>query len=370
MTDANFSAWKPLSPLRYSLETPHHGYHWHGQRRFFEGWYYRLTLPEQTIAFMYSIQDPAGGSPPSGSAVQILGPDEQYFCRTFSEVGAFWADADGLSHGCSRHDQSQLHSTNFKQCPEGYCATAQVQQGFLRDPGTGKEIRWYYTIEPIYGWGNPKGSQQATAGWLSYLPIFEPGWQVLMAHGLATGWLEAGGSHYQLDRVPFYAEKNWGGAFPSKWFWLQCNAFGTDSDLTVTSGGGLRRMLGQVESVGMVGIHWRGQFYEFVPWNSRVNWAVSPWGRWKVWAENGKFSVELVGSTTEAGVMVRVPTATGLEFRCRDTTRGKLALRLWHGNGDSRQLLLHAVSDQAGLEVGGEPWDAIWRQNDAVWLRH
>ncbi len=324
---------------------------------------------------MYSIQDPAGGSPQSGSAVQILGPDEQYFCRTFADVGAFWADADGLSHGCSRRQsqpnqsqpnqsqQTQSAPTHSEAHAEGYSATAQVHQGFLRDPGTGQVFRWYYTIEPIYGWGNPQNSQQATAGWLSYLPVFEPGWQILMAHGLATGWLEMGGKDYQLDRVPFYAEKNWGGAFPSKWFWLQCNAFGTESDLTVTSGGGLRQMLGQVESVGMVGVHWQGQFYEFVPWNSRVSWAVSPWGSWKIGAENGEFSVELVGSTTEAGVLVRVPTATGLEFCCRDTTRGKLSLKLWQGSGDSRQLLLHAVSHQAGLEVGGEPWDAIWHQH-------
>ena len=44
-----------------NLQTPHSGYHWDGTpQRFFEGWYYRVTLPElgQTIAFMYSIDDP------------------------------------------------------------------------------------------------------------------------------------------------------------------------------------------------------------------------------------------------------------------------------------------------------------------------
>jgi len=27
-----------------------------------------------------------------------------------------------------------------------------------------------------------------------FLPIFEPGWQILMAHGLATGWIEWNGN--------------------------------------------------------------------------------------------------------------------------------------------------------------------------------
>ena len=51
--------------------TPHSGYHWDGSdRRFFEGWYFRITLPKhrQTFAFMYSIEDPIGGQPTAGGA--------------------------------------------------------------------------------------------------------------------------------------------------------------------------------------------------------------------------------------------------------------------------------------------------------------
>ncbi|MDB9354927.1 tocopherol cyclase family protein, partial [Nodularia spumigena CS-587/03] len=47
----------PLNLLQ-STQTPHSGYHWDGSSRsFFEGWYYRVTLPHcgQTFAFMYSI---------------------------------------------------------------------------------------------------------------------------------------------------------------------------------------------------------------------------------------------------------------------------------------------------------------------------
>lgn len=356
------------------LETPHSGYHWRGQQPFFEGWYYRITLPQQgqTIAFMYSIQDPAGGTNASGSVVQILGPNEQYFCRTFADVRQFWADRDQLSHGCSRGRQSQNGDPNppeltqdFIGSTEGYRATAKVHEGHMRDPRSGQWLRWHYTLDPVYGWGKPTQPQQSTAGWLSQLQIFEPGWQVLMAHGWATGWVEVGDQRYAFERAPAYAEKNWGGAFPQKWFWIQCNAFANHPDLTVTSGGGIRRVLGWEESVGMVGIHYQGQFYEFVPWNGRVSWQVSPWGNWRVWAERQGpgpeyYRVELMGQVAEAGVQVRVPTAAGLQFLCRDTTRGQLQVKLWCGDegrgGRSQQLILEASSQQAGLEVGGEPW--------------
>jgi hypothetical protein len=55
------SAYNPRGP---PFETPHKGYHYTGQRgRFFEGWYWRVTLPGDAVSFalIYSIEDPQGG---------------------------------------------------------------------------------------------------------------------------------------------------------------------------------------------------------------------------------------------------------------------------------------------------------------------
>jgi hypothetical protein len=49
--------------------------------------------------------------------------------------------------------------------------------------------------------------------------------QVLMAEGRATGSLLWGDQRYEFSNAPAYAEKNWGGGFPSKWIWVQCNTF-------------------------------------------------------------------------------------------------------------------------------------------------
>lgn len=340
--------------------TPHSGYHWDGKRHpFFEGWYYRLTLPphqgNQTIAFMYSLQDPARPTSTSGGTVQILGPDEQYFCRSLPEVSRFWAWKHKLGHGHSRTGPID----------EYYRVTATLHKGQFWHPSSARTVHWHYTIDPVYGWGPPH-HPQSTAGWLSQFQIFEPGWQILMAHGWATGWFEwrdlAGHSirRFEFERVPAYAEKNWGGAFPQKWFWAQCNAFEQTPDLTLTSGGGIRQVLGRKESVGMVGIHHRGKFYEFAPWNSQISWQVS-WGSWRVWAEQSNYTVELIGQTNAIGTNVRVPTATGMEFLCRDTTQGKLSLNLWKKQGQSLQQLLSAQSQQAGLEIGGEDWNQVWQ---------
>lgn len=355
-----------------NLQTPHSGYHWDGSpRRFFEGWYYRVTLPEhqQTIAFMYSIEDPIGGNPHSGGAAQILGPNDDYLCRTFPEVDRFWAwpDALGLGHwGVTElppdHPAQYLDPIAFTtKVQQGYQATATWHQGNLHDPGTGKTARWEYRIQPVYGWGDPTRSQQSTAGWFSQFQVFEPGWQILMAHGLATGWIEWNGQRYSFTDAPAYGEKNWGGAFPKKWFWLNCNAFEDEPDLALTAGGGYRDVLWWTESAAMIGIHHQGKFYEFVPWNAYVEWEVHPWGYWRMTARNDRYEVELTGTTTRPGTPLRAPTVNGLAFCCRDTMNGEVQLELRERSAGRSRSILVAHSSLCGLEVGGEPWQSVWQ---------
>jgi tocopherol cyclase len=348
------------------LQTPHSGYHWDGSSdRYFEGWYYRVTLPDvgQSFAFMYSIDDPIGGKPHSGGAAQVLGAGDRYLCRTFPDVKKFWAAKDSLQlgHWGKTHlkiSPQLLHPTTFaREIQEGYQATATLNQGFIQDRGAQSSCRWCYEIKPIYGWGVPQKLQQATAGLLSYLPIFEPGWQITMAHGLATGWIEWNGDRYEFSNAPAYSEKNWGRSFPQKWFWINCNSFDGEPDLALTAGGGRRQVLWWMESVGLICLHYKGKFYEFVPWNSQVSWQIQPWGNWEMQARNDDFKVRLRGTSDRPGIYVRVPTAEGLSFRCRDTTNGRLTLELSEINGKT---LLKAESFLGGLEIGGSPWDRAW----------
>lgn len=349
------------------LQTPHSGYHWDGShRRFFEGWYYRVTLPEcgQTFAFMYSIEDPIGGQPHSGGSAQILGPEDTYLCRTFPEVKQFWAWPErlGLGHWGKTDLQQQpgfLPPGQFhSHVQQGYQGTATLHMGSLYDPGTEQTARWEYTLEPVYGWGNSNSPQQSTAGWLSRWQIFEPGWQILMAHGLATGWIEWKGERYELTQAPAYAEKNWGGAFPQKWFWLNCNCFEAEPDLALTAGGGRRGVLWWMESVAMIGLHYQGKFYEFVPWNAKVEWNIAPWGSWQMQAQNSEYGIELIATTNREGTRLRAPTQQGLIYCCRDTMHGELTLRLRDRTG---MVILEARSSLCGLETGGGPWEGSWQ---------
>lgn len=42
---------------------------------------------------------------------------------------------------------------------------------------------------------------------------------------------------------------------------------------------GILNLPGVKEDVGLIGVHFNGQFVELVPWNGSVSWDVAPWGR-------------------------------------------------------------------------------------------
>ena len=181
-----------------------------------------------------------------------------------------------------------------------------------------------------------------------------------MAHGLARGYIDWNGKKYQFIDVPAYSEKNWGHSFPSKWFWINCNSFEQESDLTLTAAGGIRQVLNWQESVGVIGLHYKGKCYQFTRENSHLSWQIKPWRSWIMQGQNNDFVVKIEGKTKALGTYVRVPTADGLQFLCRDTVQGKLSLELANNEG---KILLKANSCLGGLEIGGSPWDHDWIYN-------
>ncbi|KAM7493307.1 hypothetical protein LguiB_027916 [Lonicera macranthoides] len=397
------------TPRNRDLRTPHSGYHFDGStRKFFEGWYFKVSIPEkrQSFCFMYSVENPAFTKKPSGFELlqhgdrstgvgaQILGPDDKYICQYTEESHNFWGSKCTLTLGHETDARHELMLGNTfvshkgkrppnKEVPpqsandyknrgefdqtvlEGFQVTPLWHQGSITDDGRTdyveivKTARWKYSTRPIYGWGNVGSKQKATAGWLAAFPVFEPHWQICMAGGLSTGihlissfsillsiyyyvlsekstfgWIEWDGERYEFQDAPSYSEKNWGGAFPRKWFWVQCNVFeGASGEVALTAAGGRRQLPGPseiFENAAMERI-----FYEFVPWNGVVNWEVSQWGYWCMSAENKSHKVELVATTKDPGATLRAPTTeAGLSPACRDTCFGDLRLQLWERRYD------------------------------------
>ncbi|XP_010049096.2 tocopherol cyclase, chloroplastic [Eucalyptus grandis] len=386
----------PTPPNRES-RTPHSGYHFdRSSRKFFEGWYFKVSIPEsrQSFCFMYSVENPAFpkklsalevaqyGPRYTGVGAQILGADDKYICQFSEESANFWGSRHELVLGNTFMAEKDAKPPNKevppqefnKRVAEGFQVSPLWHQGFIRDDGrsdyveTVKTARWEYSTRPVYGWGNVGSQQKSTAGWLAAFPVFEPHWQICMAGGLSTGWIEWEGERFEFQDAPSYSEKNWGGAFPRKWFWVQCNVFeGAKGEVALTAAGGLRQLPGLTETfenAALIGVHYDGIFYEFVPWNGVVSWEVAPWGSWYMEADNETHKVVVEATIKDRGTTLRAPTVeAGLAPACNDTCFGDLKLQIWERryDGSKGKLILDVTSNMAAVEIGGGPWFSTWK---------
>jgi hypothetical protein len=263
----NLSMGKAKEPIRSSL-TRHN-------RRFTEGWYYRLTLPEhnESFVFIFSIED-AGRyvdgkkSPLTLACMQMLGPGDTYLVQSDEDDAKFWGWKHAQALGCTfEWKNAYLEETGQEEDFRNIAALTPdewrkaVQSGFQILPyhfqgrlcghdgmlggvkvNQGREkgiVEYDFEIHPVAGWGNyppltssrdtinvtsamehveknKQYGQLSTAGWLASFPVFEPHWQVTMAHARASGCLNWNGTIYNFKDAPFYGEKNWGGSLSAE----------------------------------------------------------------------------------------------------------------------------------------------------------
>lgn len=180
------------------VPAPHAGSHFTrrdlaGRRkgRFFEGWFLRAVLPgEQRVAFafMFTIEELAETGERVVTA-QVMGPDEKLFVKKFAAGDRRWfASPDTLSLGNWEVASSPagsprpLAATLFaSSVSSGFQLTSSNCSGRMNCVGpddSDQWIRWYIDMVPLLSWGSRADRGRCTGTWLSYLPVFEPGYQV------------------------------------------------------------------------------------------------------------------------------------------------------------------------------------------------
>lgn len=234
---------------RRTLQSPHSGRHFvpshpayrnhwfRRRRRFTEGWYYRLTIPNVTsFAFIFSIEDPGyKKSRIRLACAQVIGPNGGYLVQGSRDDTAFWASKKEAAFGCTFvtkrnttttdvNDYTELKKDEWDETVEsGFQITPlnllgrihgkDGTVGAILDDSSGEKFACEFDIEvePTVGWGGTKPQdQRSTAGWLASFPVFEPHWQILLADAKASGRIVWKNITYEFKDAKFYAEKNWG----------------------------------------------------------------------------------------------------------------------------------------------------------------
>jgi len=360
---------------------PHAGYHGETvgpSQPFFEGWYLRITPNNNDddvdddyngpLAFIFHVFDPKKRptSKRKGVGMQVLTRDGTIVVES-SDVRRFKADTHRLDLKNTFPSGDFYELTPNKLIGKASSSSSEHDQ----------ELHFDLDLEPQIGWGGgEKLRQYSTAGWFAALPVFEPHYQILISQGKASGKIRIKRSNNNnndgeekeitLKNATLYLEKNWGSSFPSKWWWIQANAFpNSNGNLCVTSTGAKRRspLLSNddEEEVALVGIHWNDQFLPFPD----VRWTVQ-WGEWEIHGKYEEYRVTLTGtcSDDDNGVYVRCPTPEGMKETALETYQGKLRVQLYERD----VLLVDETTTNACLEIGGLPWKSgsSWKGESGV----
>jgi tocopherol cyclase len=207
--------------IAYPQQTPHAGRHFwpshpafkrhrfwkRRRRRFTEGWYYRLTLPEENVsfAFIISIEDPGTRSDLKLACIQVVGPQDTYLVQADRDDTKFWAFQHQQALGCTfdytsedMEEETKLRTvlspeewkkgvqSGFQVLPNHWMGQIEGHDGskggVLPGQGIPGTCEFDFTVEPLCGWGSrEEGNQKSTGGWLASYNVFEPHWQVTLA---------------------------------------------------------------------------------------------------------------------------------------------------------------------------------------------
>jgi tocopherol cyclase len=149
-----------------------------------------------------------------------------------------------------------------------------------------------------------------------------------------------------LDGAHVYVEKNWGRAFPARWWWGQADAF-DDGDVCVAFAGGPMRIAGVSATPTLIAVRAGDRLITLAPPLARTVARVR--GRsWAVRGRSASYAVELEGDEVGSAVALPVPLVdrVGAESRSRQALAGRLAIVVRRRG----RTLLRGESPLAGLE--------------------
>ena len=179
----------------------------------------RVTLPRerQSASLIYHVYDPdLPSSRRHGAGAQVCAPGESIYtprART-GRVDSRRRRTRWNWRWPAAATNSSRWRERARDIADGSRARARTRPGPWSGGCAARSVRWDITVTPVRGWGRWRRREDGFAGGMDdeALPVFlEPHWQVTMAHGLASGWIETDGDRVEFSDCPAYSEKNWAG---------------------------------------------------------------------------------------------------------------------------------------------------------------
>ncbi len=310
-----------------ALFNPEQYHGWGVNKRYFEGWYYKVVNATEDKAFAFIV----------GIAMEEDG-EQQAFIQVL--------DGKGLTAVYHKFAPQAFLPTAGKfeiQLANNHFVQNQIQ---LDVPGVKGQLFFAQQVPWPNRWYSP-----GIMGPFSFVPFMECYHGILSMDHTIQGQLIIQDEAIDFGNGRGYMEKDWGHSFPSAYFWMQTNHF---SQPGISLKASVAKIPWLTSSfVGFIaGVWLQDRLIEFTTYNfTKLRKSIADQHTVEIVLENKNHRLEILAQRT-AVTRLASPILGFMDGRIEESMTSQIEVQLF--DKQSKKVLLHDTGRNAGLEVAGD----------------
>ncbi|TXF85952.1 hypothetical protein FUA23_20035 [Neolewinella aurantiaca] len=302
---------------------------WGRTRDYFEGWYFKVVVPEQNLAYAFIPGISYGADGTGHSFLQVL--DGVASTSVYHRYGV----DDFLP--ATEHFSLKLGPHFFAE-----------DRLIIDLPGLQVDLHF----DEVKPW--PKRFlAPGVMGWYSFVPRMQCYHGLVSLHHKLRGTITVGGLAHNAAGGIGYTEKDWGSGFPNAWIWCQSNHLsGTDQPASLMASVASIPWLGSSFRGFLATFLFEGELHLFTTWaGSQVQTTFDrALSTVKVHFSSLEAQLIITGHPSEGGDLASPITGAAMTGKINESIRSELEVEFWQ----HEHLVYAGRASWAGLEVSTE----------------
>jgi tocopherol cyclase len=310
-----------------ALFNPEQYHGWGKEKKYFEGWYYKVINADESRAFAF---------------IPGIAMDKNGVQQAFVQV----MDGKKLTAEYHKFEANQFIPAQGKfevELANNFFSTKKIK---LDLPTAKGELNFEHQTPWSSSWYSP-----GIMGPFSFVPFMQCYHGILSMDHSIHGTLKIQDEEIDFSNGRGYMEKDWGRSFPSGYIWMQTNHF---SQPGISLKASVAKIPWLTSSfVGFIGGIWlQDRLIEFTTYNfTRLRKSFADEKKVELVLENSNHRLEIF-ARREATTSLASPILGFMDGRIEESMTAKIEVKLF--DKKNKQVLLEDTGRNAGLEVAGK----------------
>lgn len=311
----------------HALFNPEVFHGWGRNKRYFEGWYFKLINHSESHAF---------------AIIPGIAREKDGNGHSFIQV------LDGKKETATYHkfplEAFTCHERKFEvRIENNFFSKEKIELDL-------PSLKGSLTFSNLHPWSNQWYSP-GIMGPFAFIPILECYHGIVSMDHYINGQLTHNGEEVLFDQGKGYLEKDWGTSFPSAYIWMQSNHFSKEG-ISFKCSVAKIPWLGTSFTGFIAGLLLDGKLYEFTTYNfTKLKKSFADQETVEIILENRKYRLQVIANRSHATSLAS-PIQGLMDGRIEESMTATLKVTLT--DKVSQNVLFNDQGRNAGLEVAGK----------------